>query len=196
MITLYFRDDVPLAALASVLNAVDRFDLRVGSLISPGTALWLDFFAVGFPAVTKQKLSERIRAYEKFGLEVGARARVVRARFSSPGFITIDGSGAIEKLVDILHSGDLQKEERRAIIERIRAETELISAQAAKAKVEALAGAIAALQSVQIPNDQIIRLLQRDQTLVKLLGAPVAELEAAQTAGVIEKASREAERQE
>jgi len=93
-------------------------------------------------------------------------------------------------VIDILHSGDLAKEERRAIIERVRAETEVLHAQAAKTKVEALAGAISALQTLGISTDQIVRLLQRDGALVKLLGEPVAEIEAAQATGVLEEASR------
>jgi hypothetical protein len=188
MITFHFRDNVPLAALASVLEAIDLLDLRLGSLVTPGTALWLDFFRADIP-ITRQKLSERIKLHQRFGVDVGARARVLRAQFSSPGFITVDGSGALEKVIDILHSGDLQKEERRAIIERVRAETEMLHAQAAKAKVEALSGAIAALQALGIGNDQIVRLLQRDGTLIKLLGEPVAALEEAQATGILEKAS-------
>jgi len=67
------------------------------SLLTPGTRLWLEFFAADVPSIVRQKLSTRIRSHEKFGLEVGARARVVRARFSSPGFVTIDGSRALGK---------------------------------------------------------------------------------------------------
>src|SRR5262245_31839910 len=160
------------------------------SLLTPGTRLWLEFFAADVPSIVRQKLSTRIRSHEKFGLEVGARARVVRARFSSPGFVTIDGARALAKVIDILHAGDLAKEERRAIIERVRAETEVLHAQAAKTKVEALAGAISALQTLGISTDQIVRLLQRDGALVKLLGEPVAEIEAAQATGVLEEASR------
>jgi hypothetical protein len=113
----------------------------------------------------------------------------LRAHFESPGFITVDGSGALEKLIDILHSGDLAKEERRAIIARIEAETDLLKAQAAKQRIEALAGAVAALQSLNLSPDEILRLLQGDRFLVNLLGGPIGELAAAQTMGDLQKLS-------
>ena len=74
MVTLSFRDGLSLSALASVLAAVDLFDLRAGCLLTPGIELWLDFFAAEVPA--RQKLSQRIRAHERFVRETGSRARL------------------------------------------------------------------------------------------------------------------------
>ena len=158
-----------------------------------GKELLLYSFASDLPIKTR-KLSARIRSVEKYEHEAGTGPRLARARFDSPGFITVDGSGALEKVIDILHQGDLAKEERKALIEHIKAETELLRAQATKQKLEVLSGAISVLQSLGLNRDEIIGLISRDGALVGLLGEPVVDIEAAHSSGVLRKLVRGSER--
>ncbi len=187
LITLYFRDDIPLVALAAVLGAVDEYDLRTNTLLSPATDLWLQLFEMRVPV--KQKLSARIRANERYQREHGFGARLIRARFDSPGFLTVDGSGALEKLIDILHQGDLAKAERKAIIERIQAETDLMKAQAFKQRIDALSAGVAVFKSLGLGDEQIIRLISHDPALIDLIGAPITRLEDAQRVGILQKST-------
>lgn len=187
-LTLYFDDKLPIAALAFVLESLDQFDLQVGFLERFGKENLVYAFVSdhSFPVRTK-KLSTRLRSVVRYAHETGGGPRVARARFGSPGFITVDGSGALEKVIDILHQGDLAKEERKALIERITAETDLLRSQAAKQKLEVLSGAIAVLQSLGLERDDIIRLISKDGALVRLLGMPIVDIEGAQRSGVLRK---------
>jgi hypothetical protein len=119
-------------------------------------------------------------------------AHVAKASFASPGFITIDGSGALEKLIDILHSGRLQNEERVALIERIRAETariqadsDLIRTQVRAANITALREAITVLEALAYTPDEIRTFLVNDHRLQGLLGEPLVSFRQHQEIGVI-----------
>ena len=133
------------------------------------------------------KLSRHVRSHERAVDKLGARKKIVRAVFDSPGFVTVDGSGALEKLIEILHSGDIQKEERRAIIERIHAETDLLKSQATQKRIEALSAAVAILKSLGISDDQIVKSLGVDRGLVPLLGGPLVDLEDATAVGSLQR---------
>jgi hypothetical protein len=63
--------------------------------------------------------SRWIRFHEDQARDDGSGAILARAEFASPGFFSVDGSGALTKVMDILHCGELQNEEREAIIQRI-----------------------------------------------------------------------------
>ena len=175
--------------MGAVLLAVDQFDVRVSALLPRWEPEIFGAFAVPSAGRLPEYpgLIRHIRWHERLARDIGSRPRVVRAVFQSPGFITVDGSGALEKLVDILHSGDLAKEERRAIIERIRAETEVLRSQAIKQKMEALSGAVGVLQALGMTAEQILGVLQSERGLINLLGEPTAELELAKATGSLEK---------
>lgn len=128
---------------------MDQFDLRTRPFQMFDKELLLNAFG---PEI--EKLSTRIRRIEDYERREGNGPRLIQATFESPGFVTVDATGPIDKLIDILHHGELDKEEQRAIIERISAETELIRAKAAKKKINVLNGAIAPVARIQPIGDR------------------------------------------
>jgi hypothetical protein len=194
-ITLWMPDRLLASDLASVLRALDQFNIRLlavttlgyGQARPPFVVVWPNRLPWGPPAPSRW-----VRFLEDQARDSDFGVRIVRIEFRSPGLVTLDGSGSIEKLIDILHSGKLQLEERRAIIDRIKAETEKIQAESQRTvseatlnNMKALSEAVAVFQAAGLKPEEIRELIVRDPRLVPLVGGPVAVLASYQRSGAI-----------
>ena len=192
LISLRFPAQVPALTVGEVLQDVANLDMRLYGLE----------VIAGQRVVVDQLISDRDfleLAFERPDLFLDSvlrvplvhlRPTIASARFDSPGVITIEASGAVEKLIDILHSGKLQNEERQAIIARIHAETSRQLAETRRLNADALRATVDTLLAVGFEKDAIRQMLIKAPALDTLIGVPIVRLENALTSGelaVIEK---------
>lgn len=97
---------------------------------------------------------------------------------NSPGIVSFDGAGdVINKLIDLVHKGDLDREQLEAVIDRIRAETRLANASALEKEVSALQKAVAVMKSLGLTNPEIQSRLLQNPNLRHLLADPLVTLD-------------------
>jgi hypothetical protein len=186
---VYLADPVTTGDLAALFGCLSEIHVNCVALMayrghSEHYTAWLsDVYPSLLPYLGSP--TAVIRATKK-GLVARRDLPQVRfARISSPGFLSIDGGGALEKVVDILHKGDLDREQTQALTERIQAETDLIRAQAAEKTMATIAAAVDMLKSIGFQPEEIRQMLARDPGLGHTLGNPILALRQMLDAGPV-----------
>jgi hypothetical protein len=141
-----------------------------------------------FPSVTISGLLDRYAASMEL---TGTGLQIHRVSIASPGVFSIDGGAALGRIVDILHKGDLEREERAAIIDRIGAETRLLEAQAAEIQIANTAATIQVLKDIGYSQAEIRDMIMGDPNLTGALGQPLVQLTGMKQSGMITEVARE-----